>query len=97
MRHFVLLKYEEDDYLTDEVFAELKAAYEEVAATIDGVDDMQVFKNCCFPRETNMNVMVSFDVKDEETLKYYLGHPLHRAIAAKNDPHVKLRVTFDHL
>lgn len=94
MKHFVLLKFE-DNYFNDEVFDFTKNAFAEMEAGIENVDKIIVHRNCVV-RDQNMDVMVEIDLSGEEALYTYLKHDLHQAFAKYMDAHVVNRVSFDY-
>ena len=94
MKHFVLLKFE-DNFFNDEVFDFTTKSFAEMEANIEDVDKITVHRNCVV-RDKNMDVMVEIDLKNEETLYSYLNHDLHQTFAKFMDEHVVNRVSFDY-
>lgn len=93
MTHYVLMKYKQG-YLSDKKFEDLSMAFSVLCGQVDGISGCTVKRNAV-KRETNMDVMVSFRVLNENILREYLAHPLHLEIAKENDPYIERRISFD--
>ena len=93
MHHYVLFRLE-PGYLTEEKYEELTRAFCAVADAVEGISDCVVRRNAV-AREGNMDMMVSFSVRDEDTLWAYLRHPLHQGIVKEVSPHEVQRSSFD--
>ena len=94
MQHYVLLKFK-PGYLSDEKIYKIKNAFAEIKATVEGVKEIQIERNC-IERELNMDLMIRLLLLDETQLPIYLNHPSHVAIAADMEPYIQKRVSFDY-
>lgn len=92
MRHYVLLKFEQG-YLNDEIVDYIKVVFDNISE-IRGIESVIVHNNC-FDRESNMDIMIEMNIRDEEILKLYLNHELHIEFAKKMNDHLISKVSFD--
>ena len=93
MTHYLLLKFNSTasvDYcksIVAQAFSELKHAIPDIR----GAD---IYYNV-IARDSNMDIMVQMDLKDEATLSEYLNHKLHKELIEKIHDKIDIRVTFD--
>ncbi|MBM6991478.1 MAG: Dabb family protein [Mobilibacterium timonense] len=94
MKHYVFLKFKPEQ--------DLDEAEKIIRSTFRGLDNaLPWFMNPCvyrntIDRDTNADILATVEIESEEQLTTYLAHPLHRAMAARLDPEVERRTTFDH-
>lgn len=92
MRHYVLLKFKPGCF-NDELFNYIKNTFDD----IDKLDDIKVVKvhKNCVERDSNMDIMIEMEVRDEKALKMYLNHELHISFANRINDYLLSKASFD--
>ena len=93
LKHYVFFKYEEG-FLNDEKIAEMKAVFDAVCRDVEGALSYKITKNA-IERDSNMDLMVTMELCDEEALFSYLSHREHVAIGKRYAPHITKIFSFD--
>lgn len=93
MTHYILLKLN-PLYKTDDVYGKIKKTYAELGDIMDGVGPVTIYRNCV-KRSTNADFLIRMEVRDEEALKAYLSHNVHKEFAVYMDQRIVQRTTFD--
>lgn len=94
MQHFVLIKFK-PGYMTEEKVCQIRSAFAEIKANINGIHQLQIEQNCV-KRDTNMDLMIRLSLSDDSLLNIYLNHPAHIAIAKDMESYIEKRVSFDY-
>ena len=94
MRHYVLLKFE-PNYYNKDVVDFTKNTFNKIKDSLDGIFNVKVLRNC-IERDSNMDIMIEMELKDEESLTAYLEHELHLKYASVIDKHIVSKVSFDY-
>lgn len=93
--HMVFMKFEEG-YFTPDVMKEIGDTYRTLCDELpNDIYTVQIIKNC-IERDTNMDLLIRAQLKDENSLPIYLNHPAHIAIGKKMNPHITNRCSFDY-
>lgn len=92
MRHYVLIKFKEGCF-TENLFKYAKDVYKKIG-NLEYIEDVHVHSNCV-ERDSNMDLMVEFKLKDEEALKKYLECDLHENFGKAVSGHILTKVSFD--
>lgn len=92
MKHYILLKFK-SNYLDEEIFSYIEKVFDDISA-LKNVEHVEIKKNC-IQGHSNMDVMIEMIIKNEETLKFYLDHDLHRNFVRTVSEHVLLKIAFD--
>lgn len=91
--HYVLFKYA-DGFFSDEKLEEMKSVFDCVLRDVEGAESYTVDKNF-ISRPSNMDLMVTFTLTDEDALHAYLNHPKHVEISARYAPGITKICSFD--
>ena len=95
MKHFVIFKFE-DGYMNDEVIDHAKVTFNSLKEALpEDIFDVKIHKNIV-ERLFNGDLMVEMDVKNEDSLRTYLVHPIHVALTDVWGPHIQSRLSFDY-
>lgn len=94
MKHYVFLKFKPGEDL-DEAEGIIRQTFRGLDQAIPWFMNPCVYRNTV-ERDTNADILATVEIESEDQLKTYLSHPLHVAMAARLDPEVERRITFDH-
>ncbi len=93
MVHYVLLKLAKD-VDADSVERKVRGVYEELAKTLDYLNDPVTYR-CCVDRDSNADIMSVVRLDSADCLQPYLEHPLHVQMAQVLKDAVVGRMSFD--
>jgi len=94
MKHYVLLKFK-PNYYNKDVLDFTKNIFYKIKDSLDGILNVKVFNNCV-ERNSNMDIMIEMELKDEDVLVEYLKHELHMKFVSVVNEHLVIKVSFDH-
>jgi len=96
MKHFVLMRFD-SGYLNDALFEEICRDFGSLQPALpEQIRSIAVHRNCV-ERDTNMELMVEFDLASPEALNVYLKHPIHLSLMERLIPHITSRCSFDYI
>lgn len=93
MTHYVLFKFR-PGYSMDQIQDWFDDTYKKMPEQIPGIGNIKLMMNC-HERDTNMDMMISMEMRDEKLIDSYLHHPLHLAFVKKTSPDLVSHVSFD--
>ena len=93
LTHFVLVKLNNGESCV-EIQPRAKELLSRCVGVIDGFEAAEVHINC-FEREQNYDLMLEMQMKNDQTLKEYLPHRLHKEFVEYLAPKAASKVTFD--
>ena len=95
VKHMIIWKLKDEIIDKESVIKNIKVALEGLNGKIEGLKEMNILteKFC----SSSGDVMMDSTFTDEEALKFYQNHPLHKEIAnTLVRPFVQTRLSFDY-
>ena len=94
MIHYVLFKFKPVTAI-DEILHCYQRTYLKMEKLLPEVENIS-FKENCVNRDSNMDVMITIELKSKKGLNDYLNHPLHLQFISATDDSIQNRISFDH-
>lgn len=79
----------------DEILHCYQRTYLKMEKLLPEVENIS-FKENCVNRDSNMDVMITIELKSKKGLNDYLNHPLHLQFISATDDSIQNRISFDH-